>query len=287
LQTGDIIESINGTAVKDNVSLGSQVDLLSSEEVKLSVVRDNKEIKIALRPKVEPSIGVARIGIIFGRLGIYSVKEGSVADKAGLSRGDTDIAMIFSNDLKTTYLSWNRVVNGKVSRVKPKEFATPENIVKSPSKFGITGKLPLGLYPVFQMDKADGLMAAVKQAIPKTLNKTLAIYGFMKKLIFGKVNITAAGGPIIIFKTMYAYAELGFGKLLDIAAFISINLAVLNILPLPVLDGGHLFFLLIELIKGSQPSAKVREYAQYAGFFFLMGLMLLVTAFDVYYSWLQ
>lgn len=289
LKAGDVITAIADKEVSPSAgNLGKQVDLLSGKDLNVSILRNGKELEIKLRPVVDPKVGTARIGILFNSIAVYSVVEGSKADELGISRGDRSPFLRFSDDLKKTYVSWSRKDSaGEYKRTGEKEFATPAEVVRQPYENGIKGMLALQLPTHFEMDKTESFFAACSQAIPETGEKVLAIYKFLKKLIVGEVNITAAGGPIIIFKTMYMSASVGFGKLLDIAAFISINLAVLNILPLPVLDGGHLFFVLIEVLKGSPPSPKIREYAQYAGFFLLLGLMILVTSFDVYYSWIK
>ena len=77
-------------------------------------------------------------------------------------------------------------------------------------------------------------------------------------------------------------AKQGIDKLIQFIAFISINLAILNLLPIPVLDGGHLLFFLIEAIKGSPVSIKVREVSQQVGLFLLILLMILVFYNDIH-----
>jgi regulator of sigma E protease len=76
-------------------------------------------------------------------------------------------------------------------------------------------------------------------------------------------------------------AKAGVGSLISFIALISINLAIINLLPIPVLDGGHLLFFLIEAIKGSPVSVKVREIAQQIGLFLLILLMILVFYNDI------
>jgi regulator of sigma E protease len=76
-------------------------------------------------------------------------------------------------------------------------------------------------------------------------------------------------------------AKAGLGSLIAFIALISVNLAIINLLPIPVLDGGHLLFFLIEAIKGSPVSIKVREVAQQIGLFLLIMLMILVFYNDI------
>jgi len=96
------------------------------------------------------------------------------------------------------------------------------------------------------------------------------------KLIRGSISADNLGGPIMIAQMAGEQAKEGFENLLYFIAFISINLAILNFLPIPVLDGGHLLFFFIEAIRGKPLSIRVREIAQQSGMFVLLLLMIFV-----------
>jgi regulator of sigma E protease len=89
------------------------------------------------------------------------------------------------------------------------------------------------------------------------------------------------GGPVLIAQASYASAQSGIGKLMYFMAIISINLAVINILPVPVLDGGHLMFIGIEKLKGSPVSEKTMAIANYIGMGLVLTLMLYATKNDI------
>ena len=89
------------------------------------------------------------------------------------------------------------------------------------------------------------------------------------------------GGIITIGAVSYSWAEAGWTKLFFFLCMLSINLAVLNVLPIPVLDGGHLFFLLIEKLKGSPVSDRVYGYSQMVGMVLILSLMVYVLYNDV------
>ncbi|HNZ66174.1 MAG TPA: site-2 protease family protein, partial [Planctomycetota bacterium] len=89
------------------------------------------------------------------------------------------------------------------------------------------------------------------------------------------------GGPIVIFTASHNQLQLGFGYFLYFLAIISINLAVINLFPIPILDGGYLFTILIEKIIERKIPDKVLEYASYLGIALLISLMLYVTYNDI------
>jgi regulator of sigma E protease len=89
------------------------------------------------------------------------------------------------------------------------------------------------------------------------------------------------GGPIRIVQIAGDFAETGIKSFLFLMAMLSVNLGVLNLLPIPVLDGGHIFFLCVEAIKGSPLSWKKMEFAQMVGLALLLFLMLFVTYNDI------
>ena len=101
------------------------------------------------------------------------------------------------------------------------------------------------------------------------------------KIIKGTVSSKTIGGPIMIAELAGQQAKQGALNLLFFIALISINLAILNILPIPVLDGGHLLFFFIELLIGRPVSIRVREVAQQAGLFVLILLMIFVFYNDI------
>jgi regulator of sigma E protease len=101
------------------------------------------------------------------------------------------------------------------------------------------------------------------------------------KMVQRVVPMDSVGGPIMIAKMAGETAQMGVPAFLAFMALLSINLGVLNLLPVPVLDGGHLFFFFCELVIGRPVSQKVREYAQQIGLFLLLSLMVLAFYNDI------
>jgi regulator of sigma E protease len=100
-------------------------------------------------------------------------------------------------------------------------------------------------------------------------------------LFTGKISINALSGPVGIFEVVDKKREQGFAEIIYLTAYLSINLGLMNILPIPALDGGHVLFVLIELITRKKVNAKVEGIATTIFFFLLMALMLYVTIHDI------
>ncbi len=103
----------------------------------------------------------------------------------------------------------------------------------------------------------------------------------IRALFARRVSTRELGGPIQIAGLVYTVSQSGLGKFFYILGILSVNLAVLNVLPIPVLDGGHIFLLGIEKLKGRPLSDDVLKYVQYAGLLFVLGLMAYVCFNDI------
>ena len=118
------------------------------------------------------------------------------------------------------------------------------------------------------------------QTGPEAAGEHAVNYG--SPLLEKVVDAACETAPLLNCQLNFDYLKRqGFDKLIQFIAFISINLAIINLLPIPVLDGGHLLFFSIEAVKGRPVSVKVREVAQQVGLFFLILLMILVFYNDI------
>jgi regulator of sigma E protease len=124
-------------------------------------------------------------------------------------------------------------------------------------------------------------LKAFAEGVEQTYEITKLTLLSIGKLIKGTVSTKTLGGPIMIAEMAGQQAKEGFTNLLFFIAVLSINLAVLNFLPIPVLDGGHLLFFFIEAIIGRPVNTRMREIAQQAGIFILIMLMVFVFYNDI------
>jgi regulator of sigma E protease len=133
--------------------------------------------------------------------------------------------------------------------------------------------------PLHVINKAESIPEALALGLRETRESLTMVFRFLRK-IGSQVSVRGMGGPITIAWAAGHSATQGIPELLRFLAMLSANLAVINFLPIPLLDGGHMVFLTIEGIRGKPVSEKVVVAFHYAGFLFIITLMLFVLALD-------
>ena len=208
---------------------------------------------------------------------------------AGMQKGDLitainghkvvqweDFSAKMANATETVTLAVIR--NGKPLTIQLKpQTGTTKNL------FGETVKKPIiGVSPAYDfVTESFGLQEAVILGNAKTVEVTRLTILSMVKLFQGVVPLNSLGGPMMIADMANKAAQTGGATFFMLLAVVSINLGILNLLPIPVLDGGHLMFYTIEAVIRRPVPQKAREYAQQAGMILLMGMMVLAFYNDI------
>ena len=107
------------------------------------------------------------------------------------------------------------------------------------------------------------------------------MYTIIGSLFTGKLSLDALSGPVGMYSVVDQAAKVGFANLIYLMAYLSINLGVMNILPIPAVDGGHVLFIFIELITGRRVNEKVENAFHLVGFVLLFALMIYISFKDV------
>lgn len=137
------------------------------------------------------------------------------------------------------------------------------------------------LSPAKRRQKADSMLEAISLGLRATQRSVIQIYKNLQAIVTRRVSPQTVGGPIMIATTAYSLAGENIYRFLRFLGMISVNLAVINFLPIPILDGGHMVFLLYEKLRGAPASENVRAAATYAGLFIILALMVFVWWVDI------
>lgn len=238
-------------------------------------------------------------GIFSAELSITDVKPNSPADKLGLKAGDRITALngqavhgfqsfrtLLQKEAGAHHelkMSWVRAGKSMESTVRPELVDARDPFTEAKkSQFQIGAMfLPIQAPPPEVVVKGESLSDTVRLGFSKTVKLTASMLESFYLLAKGEISPKTLGGPILIGKIAGESFKAGPVPFLKMLAFISMNLCILNLLPIPVLDGGHLILYCIEAVRRRPLNLKVVEMWTTAGFFFLMGLIAVVFFNDI------
>ena len=214
---------------------------------------------------------------------VNSLIENMPAVEAGLQEGDKFLKVngsrVFSADDLTIGISLakDNPINFLVERNGEKK-----EVTVTPKLTEENGRERYMIGFGFERIDNPGIVQSFKQSFKETLSVISQTYKSLKMMIMGEVNFkTDVGGPVSIIRMSSEAAKNGIWNLMYFIVFISINLAVFNMLPFPALDGGWTVILLIELITRRKVPDKVVGAMNYVGIMLLFGLMIIVTIKDI------
>jgi regulator of sigma E protease len=285
LRDGDKVKSIDGEYVERFNKIPLKVILSGAKTIE--VERNGKDTVISVPgdfgSKVirEKRVNFISMRIPFPKLD--SVVDTSAAFRAGLREGDKIVSVngqpvqYFNDFARQIVRNKNKDVTVQVQRGADTSTFT----VKVPPT-GVIGISNVPTNTLFETKKVDyNFFQAIPAGFTRSI-ETLESYWLQLKLIFsGKVNTNESLGSVISIGKMFP-GEWDWQNFWALTAFFSLVLALMNILPIPALDGGHALFTIIEMITGKKPNEKVIEYAQMAGMILLLGLMAYALGLDIF-----
>jgi regulator of sigma E protease len=294
LQTGDLIKSVGGRPVKyfrelDNLMVSQQDQPISLEIERFENVESGKSKTMKIEIPATHFASIASIGMEASELYLAKVIDGSPAQAAGLKAGDRILSVNQTvphkwEELLETVKSFqgDKPLSFEVDRdgVKSKIEITPRMTSQMTSQGGEEKRFTVGIVPwafpaapEMVLIKADGIGSAFVRGVEKTNEITKMTLVSFVRLVQAKISPKNIGGVISIGQAASETFKLGASQFLQMMAVISVNLFILNLLPVPVLDGGHLLFYVIEAVKGAPVSMRKMEIAQQIGLVVLMSLM--------------
>jgi regulator of sigma E protease len=221
---------------------------------------------------------------------VGQVQKESAAFEAGMMNGDKIITIcgrkvVFWEDIRPIIAeSKGRKMEIVVQRgAEKKHFLIKPRLSKTKSIFGeeesayLIGVSPAGKMTIEKRNPWDAVILSVDRTWYISKLTVISVV----KMFEGVISPRTLGGPIFIAQVAGAQVKEGIIPFILFMAVLSINLGVINLFPIPVLDGGHIFFYLIEIVTRKEISIKVKEMSQQIGFVILLMLMLFVIFIDI------
>lgn len=296
LMKGDTVVALDGKEISTWEDVLNRVLLEPNANIKFDLKRNGelieKEIKVSGMPEMRGGyIGIEPMLFYGNEAVVGGVSASGAAAKAGIKGGDKVIS--FAGKEIKDWVGLSETIG--------RSGASEQNIVIERGG----EKLSLRVQPEFNKDFGRyviGIMQDTKNGVPMVIRKlsfadaivagtkeniklARLTFDVLKKLVTLKLSYKVLGGPIIIAKVSAAAAASGLSDFIYFLAFLSLQLGILNLMPVPVLDGGFLVFLGIEAIIRRPLSVKIRNIATQVGFVALISFMLLVTYNDIDKVW--
>jgi regulator of sigma E protease len=301
LEPEDRIERIDDREIRSWQDLKDVVEASVGRPLQFTVRRKDKLLDKPI--EITPTYGeggVGAIGIGQSQTRVFAdVVPGSFYEKAGMRSGDE----LYSAPRKEEKGGWQEDVTGDISvglllAAREKE---PRTLHIQVRRGGEKVKIDLLLEKRQEGDLAalgvtpGGPVAtemvrafrrrpfgdAVAAGLHEPFDVAVMTFEILVKLLFGQESVKGLSGPVGIFHTSMRYVEMSFGNFLWLLCLITVNLGIFNLLPIPILDGGHLVLLAIEKVRGRPPSEKFMAAFQYSGLFFILALVVFVTYNDI------
>ncbi len=314
-QNGDRVVSLNGVPIQTWSELHEYLLHIAQDSLHFKVQREAQGVaaqEMTIDMQLPPEYFLLDAAQKERFLGLHSYeffikqdfKEGTAGNRAGLKIWDRLTAIndkpighwdefretiqTYGKDPGSFYLTYDR--GGALNKVQvfPTKTVAPHPCGGEQEMYQIGMMLdPERSYVPLKLERYQELnpFKAFFSATEKSVGMAWMIFKSVGKMLQGKVPLKAMGGPILIGKIAGDHLKQGIAPFLALLAMISINLGVLNLLPIPVLDGGHLLFFVCELIRGRPLSNKILDLANRAGMAVILGLIILVFYNDISRYW--
>ena len=252
----------------------------------VTILRDGKELSVTLTPEVDPRTSAGIAGWAEQtEVQVGGVLPGMDAEKKGIRRGDIVIS-VNGHPIRSSFTLRELI---KKSQCKPVELVYSRNgqhfSVEVDPKLGeIEGKqawmIGVQLEPRVSFIKL-GFADALTESVRQNIKSAGLIFRFLRGIIERRLSPKSLEGPIGIARLSGDAAREGAGAFISLMAMVSLQLAVFNLLPIPVLDGGVILLLLIEMLVRRDLSLQVKETITKLGFVFLMMVVVFVLYNDI------
>lgn len=296
LKAGDHILSVGGTSVETFDDVINFIAVHGSRELDILVDRNGAKLLIPVKPNVEDVKNDLNLPMQLGDIGIRRyqearvglLREGFPAEKAGLKLDDliTSIdgqpidgfdklgEIIGASAGKEIRLSIDR--EGKAIDIAVTPVSRPSD---GPDKTKQVGRIGIG--PVPLQPQAVGLFTSIRLGVRETWSNVTQTLSGLSEMIAGRQSASQIGGPILMAEVTGKAIDSGVESLMKLLAYFSVSIGLLNLFPIPVLDGGHLMFYAIEAIRRRPLPPAVQDAAFRFGFAVLLTLIVFANYNDI------
>ena len=289
IRDGDRILTVAGEATDTWEDFFLAIGTRANRDVAITVLRDGRTIPMSVRPNPQTRFELGEIGVLPNvNPSVKSVNPGDPADRAGVKAGDQVLAvngerMVIGRQLAEA-ISRNA---GHPVDLTIRRDGRDQHITVTPEKRGDRGLIGIQIGEATRTFK-PGPLEAIALSVRRNIEFSGLIFKTIGGLFVGETSPRQLMGPVAIAQLSGESAQLGWIALLTLMASISLNLGLLNLLPIPVLDGGHIFIMALEGIARRDFSTQVKEKMFLAGFVLLMMLMVTVIYNDLTrISWVE
>ena len=278
LKPGDRVIEVDGVVTRTAVEVLQQFDATMGRIVKVTIIRDGAEESFNIRARARSEILSDVLAFEREKLLVGSLVPAYPAGESGIEPGDRIVSvggktvesaldvgeLVQKSDGKPVHLKWSRddkIMEADVTPAKRWTIDVPWEPVRVKAQASIGRSFRLGARKSFQW--------------------IVRVYATLRSLIFRTISPKHLSGPVSIIYITYAAARQSMGTLLYFLAVISVNLGVVNLLPIPILDGGHLVFAALEKVRGEPVNERIRNIASYIGLAVMLSIFLLAFWNDI------
>jgi regulator of sigma E protease len=289
LQPGDVILDVGSESVPTWDKFLMAISTKADRDVQLRILRADREQRVMVRPTGQGRFEIGDLGVLPDVYpSVDGVVGGSPAEEAGLKRGDMILAidgerMVFSQDVAQAI---SKHANPQV-QMQIRRDGVDQTLTVTPKQEGNVARIGINI-----ANETTTFQPGPLEAVGLSVQRNVELAGMILKtlwgLVVGETSPKQLMGPIGIAQVSGESAQAGWIALFTLMASISLNLGLLNLMPVPVLDGGHIFIMGMEAVARRDFSLQVKEKMFLVGFVLLMVLMVTVIYNDLTrISWIE
>ena len=276
---GDVILSVDGKRVRSGTEAFDALDAVAGKAAAVRVQREGGEIALNLTARTGEETARDVLGFAEGEpMLVASTFPEYPARKAGLEPGD--MVTELDGESVTEIEEFHRILQQSGGRPLELSWVRDGEKMRATITPGSVWMIPVP----WKQEKGvikTGIGRSFTLGTRKSFQWIVRIYSTLRGLVRGTISARHLNGPLLIAKTTYRAAESSMGMLVYFLAIISVNLGIVNLLPIPILDGGHLLFVAVEKARGKPLSEKLRGALSYVGLAMILGLVVLTFWNDI------